>query len=365
MYGNHHDAWVNGASDPISGAAALLETARTLGTLTKQGWRPDRTIVIALWDGEEFGLIGSTEWVEKHADELDQKLAVYINSDSNGKGSIGGSGSHSLEQFITEVLRDVRDPVSGKNLLDARHSKRSGDAKSPFHLHPLGAGSDYVAFIDHVGISSLNLGFSEDGGGGVYHSIYDSFHWFKRFSDGDCTYGRALSQVMTLSLLRLADAPVLPFDFSDVARTVRGYVDEIQKEAGKSSHTVEFTALYGQIGRLEGNARNFDDALAAAEKRVPNAASDKVAELNRTIYRAERALTTGGGLPGRTWYRHELYAPGKYTGYGAKTLPGVREAVEAGQWQEANAQAGIIADALKAFNAQVEQATRELRAMAQ
>jgi N-acetylated-alpha-linked acidic dipeptidase len=364
MYGNHHDAWVNGASDPASGAAALLETARTLASMTKQGWQPKRTIVFALWDAEEFGLVGSTEWVEKHAAELDSKLAVYLNSDSNGKGSIGGAGSHTLEQFITEVLRDVRDPVSGKNLLDSRKpGRRSAGADSPFRLGPLGAGSDYVPFIDHIGVPSLNLGFSGDGGGGVYHSIYDTFRWYKHFSDGDFVYGRALAQVMSLALMRLADAPVLPFEFSRLARTVREYVEEIQKEAGKSSHNIDFAGLRAQIGRLEGDARNFDDALSAASSYLEVAPSDKLARLNQTIFRTERALTRASGLPGRPWYRHQLYAPGMYTGYGAKTLPGVREAVEAGRWQEADAQAQVLAETLKSFNAQVELATRELRAI--
>ncbi len=364
MYGNHHDAWVNGASDPASGASALLETARTLASMVKDGWQPKRTIVLALWDAEEFGLVGSTEWVEKHAQELDRKLAVYINSDSNGKGSIGASGSHGLEQFVREVLRDINDPVSGKNLLEARRPRRgAADQNSPFHLGPLGAGSDYVAFMHHAGVASLNLGFGGEGGGGVYHSIYDSYYWYTHFSDTDFAYGRTLAQVMTLSLMRLADAPVLPFEFSQVARTLRGYVDEIQKEAAKSSHTVDFAEVTAQIGRMEGDAKNFEEALEAAGTRIAATPPERLANLNDTLFRTERALTTGNGLPGRDWYRHRLYAPGLYTGYGAKTLPGVREAVEGARWQEANQQAKAVAKALKAFNARIEEATRELRAM--
>lgn len=364
MYGNHHDAWVNGASDPLSGASALLETARTLGTLAKQGWKPRRTIVFALWDAEEFGLVGSTEWVEKHQAELDKKLAVYINSDANGKGSIGGSGSHALEPFVSEVLRDLQDPVSGKTLLEARRQRRPAGAApdgNAFRLGALGAGSDYVAFIDHVGISSLNLGFGGDGGGGVYHSVYDSFHWYTTYSDGDFKYGKTLAQVMSIALMRLADAAVLPFEFTALARTVRSYVDEIQKDATASSHVVDFAAVNAQIGRMEGVAKNYEDALAAAEKRIAAAPADKLARLNEAVYRAERALTLAKGLPGREWYRHQLYAPGMYTGYGAKTMPGVREAAEAGHWDEANAQAQRVAGALKAFNAQVEDAVRLLR----
>jgi N-acetylated-alpha-linked acidic dipeptidase len=364
IYGNHHDAWVNGASDPASGASALIETARTLGALVKQGWKPKRTVVLALWDGEEFGLIGSTEWAEKHKAELDQKGVVYINSDANGKGGLGASGSHALEQFVSEIMRDVLDPVSGKNLLESRRPRRGQEAAKAddaFHLGPLGAGSDYVAFIDHIGVSSLNMGFGGEGGGGVYHSIYDSYHWYTSFSDGDFKYGRTLAQVMSIALLRLADVPVLPFEFGSLARTVRGYVEEITKDAQKSSHAVEFAALSAQLARLEGNAANYEEQLSAAEKRIAAASPDKLARLNEALYRAERSLTSPQGLPGRDWYRHQLYAPGLYTGYGAKTLPGVREAVEAARWDEANQQAQRVAAVLKSFNDRVEEATHLLR----
>ncbi len=363
IYGNHHDAWVNGASDPTSGASALLETARTLAALTKQGWKPKRTIMLMLWDGEEFGLMGSTEWAEKHQTELDKNAVVYINSDSNGKGSIGASGSHALEQFVSEVLRDLQDPASGKSLLEARRPRRGQEAPAGnvFRLGPLGAGSDYVAFIDHIGVSSLNLGFGGEGGGGVYHSIYDSLHWYTTFSDGDFKYGRALAQVMTLSLMRLAEADVLPFEFGSLARTVRTYVEEITKDSQKSMKTVDFSALNQQLARLEGDVRNYEELLAASDKKIAAASADKLARLNEVLYRAERSLTSAKGLPGRDWYRHQLYAPGLYTGYGAKTLPGVREAVEANRWDEANAQSQRVATAIKGLSAQVEDATRLLR----
>ncbi len=359
VYGNHHDAWVNGASDPVSGAAALLETARALGGMLKKGWKPKRTIVLALWDGEEFGLLGSTEWAEKHAAELDQKLAVYMNSDSNGRGTLQVSGSHGLEQFMAEVARDVHDPDSGKSLLEAMKSRK--DAEKGFHLGALGAGSDYVVFIDHLGISSLNLGFGGEGGGGVYHSVYDSFHWYTTFSDGSFAYGRALAQVMTVSLMRMADAPVLPYQFGALARTVRGYVEEIQKQAAKDSKTVDFRNVDAQLSKLEENSRAYEEALSAVESRLPKAQPAELAKLNETLYKTERTLLTEKGLPGRDWYRHELYAPGFYTGYGAKTLPAVREAVDAGRWDEANRETRPLAESLKAFNAQLERATRLLR----
>ena len=358
MYGNHHDAWVNGASDPVSGASALLETARALGGMLKKGWKPKRTIVLALWDGEEFGLLGSTEWAEKHGDELDRKLAVYMNSDSNGKGTLQVSGSHALEQFMTEVARDVQDPESGKSLLEAMKTRKN--AEKGFHLGALGAGSDYVVFIDHLGISSLNLGFGGDGGGGVYHSVYDSFHWYTKFSDASFAYGRTLAQVMAVSLMRMADAPVLPYQFGDLARTVRGYADEIQKEASKESKTVDLRDVYAQLSKLEENSRSYEQSLSAGEGRLGKAQPQELAKLNQVLYRTERTLLAGKGLPGRDWYRHELYAPGFYTGYGAKTLPAVREAVDAGRWDEANREARPVAEALQKLNAQLEEATPAL-----
>src|SRR5579872_1941324 len=240
IYGNHHDGWVNGAQDPISGASSLLETARTLAQLRKQGWQPKRTIVLALWDGEEFGLLGSTEWAEKHQDELTRKGAVYINSDSNSKGTLGASGSHTLEMFMTEVLRDLKDPQNGKSLLEIARTPRRERSETPaeeqgppgFHLGPLGAGSDYVAFIDHLGVASLNLGFGGPNLNGQYHSIYDDPHWFEQFGDPGFVYGAALSQVTTMTLLRLADAPLLPFEFGEFSSTVKRYVDQIKKQSG-------------------------------------------------------------------------------------------------------------------------------------
>jgi N-acetylated-alpha-linked acidic dipeptidase len=371
VYGNHHDAWVNGASDPLSGASALLETARTLAMMRKEGWQPKRTIVLALWDGEEFGLVGSTEWVEKHEEELERKAAVYINSDSSGKGSINAGGSHSLETFIKEVLRDVNDPMNGKPLVDTPHGRgrmgSSGD-HSEFRLGALGAGSDYVAFLDHAGVASLNLGFG-GGDSGVYHSIYDTFTWFQRFSDGDFVYGKTLSQVMTASVARLADAAILPFDFTGLARAAKRYAEDIQKTVQKND--VDLREIHSQLVRLATVAKGFDDEVAAAMKRlalVPTEknspeknTADKLAKVNETIARAERALLLPDGLPGRPWYRHQIYAPGLYTGYGAKTLPGIREAVEAQRWDEANQQARRAAQALRAIADRVEEAIRMLK----
>ncbi|HWJ39919.1 MAG TPA: transferrin receptor-like dimerization domain-containing protein, partial [Candidatus Limnocylindrales bacterium] len=361
IYGNHHDAWVNGASDPLSGASSLLETARTLAMLRKEGWQPKRTIVLALWDGEEFGLVGSTEWVEKHQEELERNGVVYMNSDSNGKGTIGAGGSHSLEAFVKEVLRDVNDPSTGKALIETPRGRGGIDKngeRAEFRLGPLGAGSDYVAFLDHAGTASLNLGFG-GGDGGVYHSIYDTFTWFTRFSDRDFAYGKTLSQVMTASIIRLADVAILPFDFGGLSRAVRRYVDEIQKSVQKSD--VDLHEIHTQLMRLTAVSKAYEEEVALALKRPAGLAPEKLAKVNEIVARAERALLLPDGLPGRTWYRHQIYAPGLYTGYGAKTLPGVREAVEAQHWEDANQQARRVAQVVRALTDRVEEATRAIK----
>ena len=358
MYGNHHDAWVNGASDPISGAAALLETARTLAAMHKQGWQPKRTIRLALWDGEEFGLVGSTEWVEKHQEELERKAAVYINSDSNGRGSMNAGGSHTLEVFMQEVLRDLNDPVTQKSLLE-----RPGKDGAPrvFRLGALGSGSDYVGFLHHVGVASLNLGFGGADAGGVYHSVYDTLGWFRRFSDGESNYGRTLAQVMITTLIRLADGPVLPFESHALSRTVHAYLEEILKEAQSSGGTVEVHDVQTQLSRLHGASEAYNAELTALMKRVGSIAPEKFVRVNEALEHAERTLLLPDGLPHREWYRHQIYAPGLYTGYGVKTLPGVREAVDAKRWDEANQQARRVAQALRGMCGQVEEATRLLK----
>jgi N-acetylated-alpha-linked acidic dipeptidase len=345
LYGNHHDAWANGASDPVSGASALLETARVLSEMRKQGWQPKRTIVLALWDAEEFGLIGSTEWVEKHEDELERKAAVYFNSDSNGSGPFSANGSATLEHFVREILREIPDPGTGRPLLENR---------ADFRLGALGAGSDYVAFLDHAGVASLNVGFG-GADSGVYHSNYDTLDWFVRFSDSDFSFGKALSQLTSTALIRLADAPVLPFEFHALAHAIRRYVDEIQRNAP----TLDFREVSAQLIRLNNASRLYEDELNAAMKRPVDAR--RLLRANELLVRAEGALLLPDGLPGREWYRHQIYAPGRYTGYSAKTLPGVREAAEASHWEQANQQTHRLAQALKAMTEQVDEAARALR----
>lgn len=365
IYGNHHDAWVNGASDPASGAAVLMETARTLSTLLRQGWHPKRTIVLALWDGEEFGLLGSTEWAEKHLQELQRGAAVYINSDNTGRGALAAGGSPSLETFMSEVLRDVNDPSAPRSLLEAAlaaaRARRPRATDTPeFHLAPLGSGSDYVAFLDHLGVASLNLGFA-GGDAGVYHSIYDTMEWFDRFSDGSLAYGKALTQVMATSILRLADAPVLPFDFASLERAVRVYTDELQRDAQKRPGALDLRGVDTQLARLDTAAKDYDDQLALTMKRVPPPAPEQLAKVNDILQKAEASLLSPQGLPGREWYQNEIVAPGLYTGYDAKTLPGIREAVEAQHYDEANQQARVVAQALRALESKVEEAARLLK----
>jgi N-acetylated-alpha-linked acidic dipeptidase len=322
MYGNHHDAWVNGAHDPVSGAAALLEASRIVGQAARRGWRPRRTLLFALWDAEEFGLVGSTEWVEKHLAELREKGVVYFNSDTNGKGRIGGGASPSLSAFLDEVARDL-------------------DVKRPekWSLGPLGSGSDYVGFVHHAGVASANLSFSGEDAGGVYHSIFDSLTWYRRFSDGDFSHGRALASYMAVSMARMSEAPIPPFEFTRLAAAVAGYWTEVSKLAAGSR--VSLPGIEPALERMAELARDFESAYANARE------SEAAAQ---AVYRLEQALQLESGLPGRPWYRHALTAPGQYTGYGAKTLPGVREALELGRNAEAVEQARQLRSVLDRFN---------------
>jgi N-acetylated-alpha-linked acidic dipeptidase len=369
IYGNHHDAWVNGASDPVSGSSVLLETARTLSVLHKQGWQPKRTVMLALWDGEEYGLLGSTEWVEKHMDDLDRAGAVYINSDSTGRGPLVSGGSASLEPFLAEVLRDVPDPATSKSLLEVARDRRTpvvaiaGGTPEPrdrvFRLEPLGSGSDYVAFLDHAGIASLNLGFAA--GDGVYHSIYDTTSWYQQFSDSDRTYGKTLTQVMSIALLRLADAPLLPFDFGSLSGSASRWVEEIRKQLPHGNPKVDLRPISVQLTRLTAAAKAYDEELSGWARRGASSTPENLAKVDESIRKTERSLLTADGLPRRDWYRSQIYAPGMLTGYSAKTLPGVREAVEAQQWDEGNQQVRKLAETLRATAMQVEETVRLLK----
>jgi N-acetylated-alpha-linked acidic dipeptidase len=386
--GNHHDAWVNGAEDPISGLVAELEEARALGTLYQQGWHPKRTIIYAAWDGEEPGLLGSTEWAETHADELKAHAVAYLNSDGNGRGYLEIEGSHSLEKFVNGVALDVEDPESGASswkrvqasriLNGTPESQREARDREDLRIGALGSGSDYSSFLDHLGIASLNLGYGGEDDGGIYHSIYDDFYWFTHFSDTSFVYGRALAQAAGISVLRLANADLLPFAFTNLGETVQGYVKDLQSLRDRRSEQIvernrqieeglfkftsdphdpvtapqrqlpapqlNFAPLLNALDSLNHAAARYDRAYnrAVTEGRVTNAKS-----VNERLIQAERALTSTEGLKNRPWYVHMLYAPGFYTGYGVKTIPGVREAIEQGQWQDADREITRAAVALE------------------
>jgi len=383
--GNHHDGWVNGAQDPISGLVAEMEELRAYSELIKQGWKPKRTIIYAAWDGEEPGLLGSTEWAETHAQELQQHAVAYINSDGNSRGYIGLVGSHSLETFINEVAKDVTDPETNLSVWKRAQLRRIRDAREkrdreelrrggPLRLEALGSGSDYTVFLDHLGVASLNLGYGGEAGGGIYHSIYDDFYWYTHFDDPEFVYGRALAQTAGTAVMRLADAEVLPFNFGNLAATVRRYADELQKLATtKRDEIVErnreldegvytatadptmkyvpprkdkvppflnFAPLQNGVEQLQRAAERYQLAFQQSQGAANPAANAK-------IMQSERALLSDEGLPGRPWFRHQIYAPGFYTGYGVKTIPAVREAIEQGQWNIAEQQIMKVAKVLE------------------
>ena len=400
--GNHHDGWVNGAEDPISGQIALLEEARALGMLLKQGWKPKRTIVYCAWDGEEPALLGSTEWVEFHADELAKNAAVYVNTDGNGRGFLGVSGSHSLEKFVNGVSRDITDPEKNisvwKRDQAARLTQGSPEEKKDARTRPdlrigaLGSGSDYTAFIDHLGISALNVGFGGEDDGGIYHSIHDDFYWYTNFSDKDFVYGRALAQTVGTMVMRLADAELLPYDFSAFADTMHKYSDEVKKllkdkqeeitnlnkdvddgmyEAASDPRRptlappkqpvppfLNFAPLDNAINALDLSAARYAKATTAWSARTSS--PQGLQALNAKLLLAERKLTDPDGLPRRAWFKHLIYAPGFYTGYGVKTLPGVREGIEEKRYQEADHEIVRVAQALTDYAAAIDEAAAGL-----
>ena len=277
--GNHHDAWVNGAEDPISGLVAVLEEARSFSELVKQGWKPKRTLIFCAWDGEEPGLLGSTEWVETHQDELRKKAVMYINSDTNGRGFLGMEGSHTLEHFINGVARDVSDPETNLTVwkraqLEAIAHPEDGErdearSRSDLRIDALGDGSDYSPFIDFAGIASLNLGYYGETGGGIYHSIYDDFYWYTHFGDTEFVYGRALAQTAGTAEMRMADAELLPFDFHNFADTIHTYVDELKKVLKDERTEIEETNKELDEGVFTAVADPKKTSVPPARKAVP------------------------------------------------------------------------------------------------
>lgn len=398
--GNHHDAWVNGASDPISGMVALLEEARAVAELTKTGWKPRRTLVYCGWDGEEPSLIGSTEWAEDHGAELVKKAVAYINSDGNGRGFLYAAGSHTLESFMSDVAKSVEDPQTKVSVWERAKSRQAVNApnakakkevlaKKSLTIGALGSGSDYSPFIQHLGVPSLNLGFGGENEGGEYHSIYDSYDHYKRFKDPDFAYGVALAKVAGRTTMRLANAEVLPFQFGDFMKTAKGYLTEVialadnMREATEVENDMvtekryvyaadptekyipptskdpvpffDFSSLQNAMGRLEKACETFSELQQANPK--PNT---NLEQLNALLFQAEQKLLNPSGLPRRPWYRHTIYAPGFYTGYGVKTLPGIREAIEQRAWPEAQEQIVLAAQAIERYSESVEAASKIL-----
>ncbi len=386
LRGNHHDAWVNGASDPISGQAAMLEEAKSIGELVKTGWRPKRTLVYCSWDGEEPGLIGSTEWAETHADELQKKAVVYINSDGSGRGFLEAEGSHALTTLVDEVAKDITDPQTKVSVYERKKAqeiisapmlaaKKEALNRKSLEIGALGSGSDYSSFLQHLGVSSLNLGFGGEDHGGEYHSIYDSYDNYVRFKDPGFYYGVTLSQTAGRVALRMANADVLPFDFRTLYSTVTRYTKEtmdllqqtkenteienqliktnayvlatdptktfIVQKAQEEVPFLDFSPLQNALTALQ---KSSDSLSRIWDKAVKTNSDHDV--LNKALYQAEQQLLTTAGLPRRGWYKHSLYAPGFYTGYGVKTLPGIREAIEQRNWNEAQEQINIDAMAI-------------------
>jgi N-acetylated-alpha-linked acidic dipeptidase len=400
LRGNHHDGWVFGASDPLSGHIAMMAEAKAIGLLVKSGWKPKRTLVYLSWDGEEPMLLGSTEWAETHAADLKKKGLIYINSDSNSRGFLGIEGSHSLENFVAKVATDVVDPETGVSV-DARRragamasssggaserakeiGKIAADPSKDFPLDPLGSGSDYSSFLQHLGLASLNVGYGGEGNsGGVYHSAYDTFEHHSRFVDPGFAYAGALAKTTGRLVLRMSESDLPVQRYGDFASTVATYLDEVKKLADrkrdeqaaqaklfaanafklsddptrssglptplKAVPYFNFAPIENAVTRLKASAKAYDAALAAKGAALPAAKKARLVEL---AGRTEQTLLMEPGLPGgRGWYKNMIYAPGRLTGYGAKTLPGVREAIEDERWPDVDTYAALIGKALTAY----------------
>jgi len=387
--GNHHDGWVNGATDPLSGMVSELDEARTIGEMVKKGFKLKRTLVYCAWDGEEPSLLGSTEWTEHHAEELKEKAVAYINTDGNSRGFIGIGGSHTLESFFNEIADHVTDPQTGVSIKERKYAKALVDADAAgrtkllgnkqIKLSALGAGSDWSGFLQFLGIASLNLGFGGEGGGGEYHSIYDSYDHFTRFKDPGFQYGIALSKTTGRIMLRLANADVLPFEFNQFQKTVNDYVGELKTliETLRTQTETEnkliseniyvlakdptktyvipgpkdlvpylnFSSLENAMVLLKNSADEFQKLSNSALLMAP----EKQKQLNKSLYQIERSLLQANGLPRRSWYKHQIYAPGYYTGYGVKTIPGVREGIEERNFTEAQENIEIVGKTLKTY----------------
>ena len=412
--GNHRDGWVYGAWDPLSGQVALLGEAKAIGALVKSGWRPKRTLVYASWDGEEPGLLGSTEWAETHAEELEHKAVLYLNSDTNVRGFLAAGGSHSLQHLVDDVASGVKDPETGVSTearlrahmevegyeqsggdeeagQEIRKNAKLAEAGGDLPIQALGSGSDYTPFLQHLGLTALSIEYhGEADQAGVYHSRYDTFEHYVRFGDPSFAYGVVEAQTVGHIILRMADADVLPLEFTGFANTMSGYVEELRKavddkrkkaaelaklidanafglaadptrmvgapEREAPVPPLDFTPLEQAVTRLKRSAAAYDAVyarLAGGELKLSEA---KRRQLNVLLQGMERRLTLPQGLPGRDWYKHFVYAPGMLTGYGVKTLPAVREAIDGNRWDEAERYIPITAAVLGNYCDGIDQA---------
>ena len=389
--GNHHDGWNHGAADPVSGMVAMLAEAKSVAALARAGNRPARTIVYAAWDAEEPGLIGSTEWAEHHADDLREHAVAYLNTDSNSRGFVSIGGSHVLERFLNQVVEDVMDPQTDISLKERKKShmlvnasndktRDEAEKRDDLRIYPMGSGSDYTPFLQHLGVASANLGFGGEGEGGSYHTLYDTYEHYTTWRDPGLVYGVALSKVGGRATLRLANAPRLPFEFAGFADNISLYVSELEelanrmrKETALTNRLLEngsyqaaldptktlgppaheapvphfnFAPMKNALLRLQEAAVEYEDVMRDSDV--------SSSEINRLLYTSERLLTREHGLQGRPWYKHHIYAPGFYTGYGVKTIPGVREAIEQREYEAVGAQIALAAEVLNDMAARIE-----------
>ena len=405
MRGNHHDGWGHGASDPISGMVSLMEEARAIGELTKTGWRPKRTLIYAGWDAEEPGLLGSTEWVEYNLNDIREKMVVYINTDGTGVGYLSMGGSHSLEKFVNEVIRDVDDPVhdvSLDNRLRSRMKVREYNSgtfgegreseRQDLRMYAMGAGSDYTAFLHHAGVPALNMAFGGESGGGAYHSLYDTYEHYKRFSDGKFIYGTTLSKVNGRLVLRLSEADILPFRFVNMVDNIGKFVEQNKKlseDIRKSTKSLndlldnndfaissnpkktylppkrlrqvpefDFKPLDAALARLSTSAWKYEEALLKFQK--GSLSPERKSEINALLRSVDQAFINSKGLPRRDWFKNMMYAPGYYTGYGVKTLPGIREGLEERKWNEVRVYIKEVSKALDRASENINSASRIL-----
>ncbi|HTA50891.1 MAG TPA: transferrin receptor-like dimerization domain-containing protein [Verrucomicrobiae bacterium] len=405
--GNHHDAWVNGADDPLAGMSPELEEARMLGELHKQGWSPKRTIIYCAWDGEEPGLLGSTEWVETHLDELRKRTVSYLNTDGNGRGFLFAGGTQDLQAVISAVAADINDPEKNISVRERAHLRailRAKDAEergqirksADLRVEALGDGSDYTAFQDHAGISALDIGFGAEDEGTQYHSIYDDFYWYTHFADTDFAYGRALAQTAGTAMMRIADADLLPYDYTPQAEAITKYETELEKllkekqdefterklelkegvfTATSDPHKtyipppaeivppfMNFAPLKNSLELLKKSADDYSKALAKFKSSGATVSPQALDAVNADLLGISRLFLNEKGLPERPWFKNQIYAPGAYTGYGAKPVAAVREYMDEKKWQEADAQIPMVAQVVENIAGGISKAAKDLDA---